>query len=157
MLYKVVLFTIISIFFVSCTKKVEQSKSSVILIKTEKFKFYDTGFINKNSDFLEVEMFSTAKNIFNLKIEDKICINNICYDKKVFNNDFLSSYYEDDLLENIFRKKSIFNKMKYEETLNGFSQQISNKNIDIFYKIEKDSIYFKDRKNRIIIKVNEIK
>jgi hypothetical protein len=151
-----IIYILLIIFFTSCTKKIEQSKPSTILIKSEKFKFYDTGFINKNNHFIEIKLFSTAKSLFDLKIENDICINLNCYKKDSFNRQFLSDEYEDDFLEKIFRKQKL-NNSSYTKTNNGFIQESKNINLDFIYKVENNNIYFKDFKNKILIKIKELK
>jgi len=59
-------------------------------------------------------------------------------------------------LENIFRAKPIFDKKNLEEKSNGFTQKIQkDKEYDISYSVNKDKRTFRDKINKIVIKVRK--
>ena len=70
-----------------------------------------------------------------------------------FNKEYLSKSYPDDLLQNVLLKKKIFNSLNVVKLDDGFQQTIKDSNQDIIYKVTSNMIYFKDRKNHILIKI----
>ena len=73
-----------------------------------------------------------------------------------FNAHFLNEAYPDTLLQNVLLGKPIYdgkNRVKYKD---GYEQHIKSKDVDILYRVKVRSIKFKDRKNRILIKIKEI-
>lgn len=138
----------------SCSNKVIVKQSYLLLIKSKKIKFNDAVFINADEDNLEIVVLSLGKSIANIKIhkESSVCLDYICYDAKSFNAQYLTSKYDDELLNNIFRAKPIFNKKNIEINKNGFRQEIG----DITYKKMGKHILFKDKKENIIIRLTKI-
>ena len=143
------------IFFVSCSLKEYDTKSSLILIKTPKFSYADQGFIKTFSKGdIEIEIFSNSTMIFNLIIQDDlICKDYKCSSLKEFNEKFLNKYYEKDFLRNIFLKKPIFKSENLLKFKDGFKQRIKNKKYDIFYEFKNHTLKFRDFKNKILIKL----
>lgn len=100
-------FLTIMIFFTACaTKQPVLTSSATILFKTPKMKFYDKGFINKFSDFTQVQIFTAGQVVLDMKIfDDRVCTSTFkCKDVKTFNKEYLSSSYEDDFLKKLFEK-----------------------------------------------------
>ena len=159
---KNIFIAILVIFLSSCaTKTINQvptvSKSCKVVFKTKKIAFADTGFLNQSPNKTDLQIFAMGVPILELKVSDNVCLNKMCNSKQSFNQTHLSSYYPDDLIENILNKKPIFGGKNLEKNQNGFMQTLSSKWYNIKYKVDKENIYFKDKKNKIIIKITGLK
>ncbi|OCL83036.1 hypothetical protein [Arcobacter porcinus] len=101
------------------------SNSATILFKTPTIKFHDKGFIYKYKNYTQLQVFTTGKVIFDVKIyNNEICTGTFkCMSLKEFNKNNLSSTYEDNFIKQLFDEN---NKISY----------------------------FKDSKNGILIKIN---
>ena len=152
-------FTILLFLFSGCTYKreINISKSYIVTIKMKNIVFSDLGFLNYGKDYTNLQLFSAGNLILDLKIGEYICINSHCFEKKEFNRRFLSPLYDENTLENILNKQTIFDKIGYKKSDSGFSQIIKQKNLNLKYFVSKDKIYFKDYKNHILIKLTAIK
>ncbi len=134
------------------------SKSYVTTFKTKKFAFSDAGFLKTQGGRTDLQIFAAGKPLMKLKIlpSDDICVNQLCNTKHGFNQSYLSGAYPDNLLENVLHAKPIFNSQNLKETTNGFMQRIKGSQYNIKYKIMPGMIYFKDVKNKIIIKLKAL-
>ncbi len=139
--------------------KKEYSKSYKVTMKTKKFAFSDTGFLVKTSDMLRLNVLAMGNPVLDLKIKntDDICVGSLCNTKHGFNQSFLVGEYPDDMIENVLTSKPIFEGKNLKKTKNGFVQKIETKNYKIKYQISRGNIYFKDKQNKIIIKLKELK
>ena len=145
------------IFFTACSvKNYEITKSKLISIKSPKIKFSDLGFIRSSGNSVEMELFMTGKSIEKITINYLMCSNEGCMLKSSFNEVYLSKYYPDDILQNILLSKKIYNGKNIKHINDGFEQYIKNIDVDIKYKVDSKTIYFKDRKNKILIKIKDI-
>ena len=134
------------------------SKSYLTTLKTKKFAFSDAGFLKIKNGRTDLQIFAVGKPLMKLKIlrSDDICVNQLCNTKHGFNQSYLSGAYPDDLLENVLHSRPIFNSQNLKETTNGFMQRIRGNKYDIKYKSLPGMIYFKDVKNKIIIKLKAL-
>jgi len=137
-------------------KDYKYTSTNILTIKTKKFKFSDLAYIRNTDKNLEVEFFIAGKVVKQIDINYLICIDNGCITKSKFNEEYLSKYYPDEILQNIFLGNKIFDGLNYYLTPIGFKQSIKNKNIDINYSVKNKNIYFKDIKNHILIKIKRI-
>lgn len=100
------------------------SSSATILLKTPALKYYDKGFITKYDNYTQVQIFSAGISILNLKLyEDKVCSDTF----SCLDNKSFNKQYLHKSYEGPFLKK-------------------------LFEKEDKN-IVFRDRENRILIKV----
>ncbi len=147
---KITIFVTLLLFFMSgcsqkyfnLTKKKEVSKSSYIVFKTKKTRFAGTGFYKDTPEYVQLQIYSTGVPLANLKFykkKDLICEGIKCNKRRWFTDRFLSPSYPKDLIIKIMTK-----------------QPISLKSKDIKYSTD-NGIYFKDRKNRILIKIKDLK
>jgi len=150
----------IGFFFLACTGKNTQLQESIfITMKTEKVKFSDMGFLYRGDSTVKVEIYATGQPLLDLEINgENICLSLFeCMDKKDFNQEILSQYYPETLLENLFRAKPIFNGMNLENQEEGFTQKIFEKDqYDISYSVVRDNRVFRDKINKILIKVRKV-
>ncbi|WP_200763307.1 hypothetical protein [Nitrosophilus alvini] len=153
------LFAVCAVFLLwGCAAKMpQQVKSSLIVMKTPKLRFADTGFVKKYKNRVEVEIYSAGSALLGLSISNRVCTDEGCMSKKEFNKKYLSAHYPPDLLKNVFLGRPIFKAENIFKSEDGFEQHIYKKNsFDIIYRVKKGEIYFKDRINRILIKVKDI-
>ena len=139
----------------------EQKKSTSykVTMKTKKFAFSDTGFLVKYENSMHLNVLAMGKSVLDLKIqkdEDDICVGSLCNTKHGFNQSYLVGSYPDDFIENILQKKPIFNGRGLTKTSKGFVQKIICDRYGIKYQVTNKSVYFKDKKNNILIKLKEI-
>jgi hypothetical protein len=105
-----------------------------------------------------VDYFCEVATLVNLNINsENICLSLLkCMDKKQFNEEVLVSEYPTTLLENIFKGEAIFSKENLEEIEGGFRQNITKEGVyDISYSVVSGKRIFRDKINKILIKVRE--
>jgi hypothetical protein len=145
--------------FVACTgKDAKKQESAFIVMKTKTIKFADMGFIYSSVSGVKVEVYATGQPLVDLDINsENICLSLLkCMDKKQFNEDVLSAQYPATLLENIFKSKAIFEEKNLEKVEGGFEQRIKKEGLyDIFYSVISGKRVFRDKINKILIKVRE--
>ncbi len=159
MINKINLLIIIAILFSACTPIPKKQESAFIVIKTPTMKYADMGFITSSVNGVNVEIYAAGQPLMNLEINGlNVCMSTFkCMDKKSFNEKVLSSVYPDDILENIFRAKPIFNSENLEQDKEGiFSQKLKKEGVyDISYSVNAKQRIFRDKINKILIKVRE--
>jgi len=150
---------LIGVFLLSAcsVKNYEHTSSKIIIIKSPKIKFADLGYIRNSDNSIELELFSAGSVIEKITINHLICVSAGCMSKSGFNSDYLDNSYPKDLLQNILLGKEIYEGKNRVKTVDGFTQKIVSKDVDISYKVSLNQIFFKDRKNRIIFKIKDIK
>jgi hypothetical protein len=130
-----------------------------VTMKTKKFAFSDTGFMNVYDNLLNLQVFSMGKIVLDLTVklnDDEICVGSLCNTKHGFNQTFLSGQYPDTLVENILQSKPILGGKNLRKMTKGFIQKIITREYAIKYKIWPGNVYFKDAKNNIIIKLRKL-
>ncbi len=144
---------------VGCNIKptINSSKSILLILKSKQIKYADSGFLKQSSLNTFVELFNAGALVLDLQIKkDKICLNKICLTKARFNEKFLNRYYHDDFLENILNKRSIFKSKNIKYFDDGFTQIIKNNLFDIKYVSKNNISTFKDKKNKVFIRLKVI-
>lgn len=136
----------------------ESSRSFMVTMKTKKFAFSDTGFLIKDPKMTKLNVLAAGQPVLKMHVytEDKICVNSVCNTKEGFNFAFLNSAYPDDLVENVLHQRPIFSGKNLVQNETGFTQEIKSKKYNIKYQVTKESIYFKDTQNKIIMKLKEL-
>jgi hypothetical protein len=133
------------------------SQSYVTTLKTKKFSFSDAGFMQEENGVIDLQILTAGKPLVTLKISSDVCVNHNCISKEEFNQDYLSSSYPADLINNVLTRRPIFEGKNLKRTSNGFMQKITSSRYNIKYKTTPSSIYFKDLKNNLIIKMRRLK
>ena len=147
----------LTLLFTSCSiKNYEQTQTKIIIIKSPKIKFADIGYIRNSEKAIELEMFIAGQPVEKITINYLICTSEGCMSKSGFNAQYLNAAYPDDIMQNILLAREIYSGENRLKTDNGFEQKISNKNVDILYKVNSKQIFFKDKKNKIIFKIKDI-
>jgi len=150
---------IISFLLSACTpKEYVTQNSAFIMFKTPTFKYADMGFIYENEEEIKVEIYGSGQALTSLDIsETSVCMSLLeCMGKSAFNQEVLSGMYPEDILENIFRGKPLFNGLGLEKKGTGFTQKIVKKDkYNIDYSVLKNEIIFHDTINTIDIKIKK--
>jgi len=148
----------LALFMSGCSlKNYKHEESKIIIIKTPKLKFSDLGYIRHTGDDVEMELFMTGVSVQKISINHLICVDDGCMLKSGFNKEYLNAEYPSDILQNILLSKVIYDGKNRVQTPEGFEQIIQTQNVDIKYRVTKTETFFKDRKNRIIFKIKDIK
>jgi len=150
---------IISFLLSACTpKEYVTQNSAFIMFKTPTFKYADMGFIYENEEEIKVEIYGSGQALTSLDIsETSVCMSLLeCMGKSAFNREVLSGMYPEDILENIFRGKPLFNGLGLEKKGTGFTQKIAKKDkYNIDYSVLNNEIIFRDTINTIDIKIKK--
>ena len=145
------------LFFSACSiKHYEHSNSKILIIKSPQLKFSDLAYIRHSDDAVEAELFIAGKSIKKIAINYLVCVDEGCMSRSKFNAEFLNKAYPDRLLQNILLGLPIYDAKNRVKTINGYRQEIETKDVNILYKVNAKTIYFKDRKNSILIKIKDI-
>jgi len=141
------------------SKNYTKQESAFIVFKTATVRHADLGFIYKNPDALKIELYSAGQAVMALEITDSsVCMGILeCMSKSSFNKAVLSTYYPDNLIDNVFRGKAIFDAENMLKTRNGFTQNISKGNeYSIHYSVLGNQTLFRDTINNIVIKIKRM-
>ena len=152
---KILLFAVALLFSACSTMHYEQTQPKLIIIKSPQLKFADLGYIRHTDDKVELELFVAGKAIEKITINYLICVNKGCMSRSGFNEDYLSEYYDDNLLQDVLLGHTIFDAKNRVQTQSGFEQKIVDNHMDITYRVDAKGIYFKDRTNKILIKIKD--
>jgi hypothetical protein len=153
------LFLVLLLFFTGCAYKTPytSSKPYYIVIKNSQIAVADTGFIKRDESRFNLQLFSASTPIFDLHVEDDVCIDYTCMSKRSFNTEFFGISHYESFIDELFNLKPIYNKKGLIKSRNGFEQKIKTDEFDISYKVEHGNLYFRDRTNRVLIKLKELK
>lgn len=157
MYFKNLLLCLFLVFSACSTKSYKHVKSKILIIKTKNLKFADLAYLRNTKNDIELELFIAGKVIKRIDINNFICVDNGCMKKSRFNREYLSEYYPDNLFQNIILGKKIYNSKNLVYINGGFQQNIESKNVDIKYVVNLKGVYFKDRKNKILFKIKDVK
>lgn len=138
-------------------KKYEKNESRLIIIKTPKLKYADLGYLRRDRDEVRLDLFVAGQLVKSIEIDTLVCVDEGCIRKSVFNAEYLHPSYPDDLLLNVLLARPIFEKASMQITDEGFIQKLKSAEYNITYTIENGNIYFKDKKNRLLIKISKTK
>jgi hypothetical protein len=143
------------IFSACSTKNYELTQTKIIIIKSPKLKFADIGYLRNSAESIELELFVAGKVIEKISINHLICVSEGCMSKSAFNEEYLHKSYPNNTLQNIFLGTAIYDGKNRVQTQDGFEQQILNRHVQITYRVSPHAIYFKDKKNNIILKIKD--
>jgi len=150
------IFLAVALFLSACSMgEYKQTQPKLVIIKSPQLKFADLGYIRNDGDSVELELFIAGKVVEKITINYLICTTHGCMSKSGFNEDYLSRYYDENFMQNVLLGKAIFHAKNLVKLEDGFEQKIEDAHLNIFYKVDSKKIYFKDRKNRIIIKIKD--
>ncbi len=150
------LFVFVFFLFFGCSlKNYTHQRSAIVLIKSPKLRYNDIGYIrHDDDDAVELQLYSAGAAVEKFYIEEKICIDEGCIDKSDFNAKYLNASYDKDILREILLHRPIFGGKNMEKTAQGFEQRLKTDKYDILYRVKNGGeVFFKDRKNGIIVKL----
>lgn len=136
-------------------KNYDTTQTKIIIIKSPKIKFADIGYIRNTNKAIELELFIAGNPVEIITINTLICVNAGCMSKSGFNGDYLHKSYPQELLQNILLGSEIYNAKNKIQTHDGFEQKIQTEDVDINYRVDSKTIFFKDKKNNIIFKIKD--
>ena len=143
--------------FTACTPPLKNHEARTIVFKTPKLAYADAGFVYDNGSDVKVEIFIAGHPVFTLELDRKICLDGYCFKKKDFITKYLNSDYDEDILHQIFLGKKIFDSEGLSLEPDGFSQTIFKKSsYQISYKVTHDTIRFRDKISKILIKIKKL-
>jgi len=138
-------------------KQYEVTEPKVIVLKTPKIKFADTGYVRSTDNSVKIELFTAGQAVGKIAINHLVCVEGEgCLSKGSFNESYLNKAYPDTIMQHILLGKPIFNAQHLQRSDEGFEQRIQNKAVNIIYRVDANQIYFKDKQNRILIKIKTI-
>ena len=150
---------ILSLFSACVGIKPKKEESAFIVLKTPTIRYADMGFITASSTAVKVEIYGAGQPLMQLEIGGlNICMSKFkCMDKINFNERVLNGAYDKDLLENIFRAEPIFKSENIKREKDGsFSQKLTKEGVyDISYRVNQKEQVFRDKLNKILIKVRK--
>jgi uncharacterized protein YcfL len=153
---KYILILLLLLFSACSVKEYKHTKSKIIIIKSPKIKFADLGYIRSSDKAIELELFIAGKSIKKISINHLVCVDEGCMSRSGFNEEYLYKSYPSDLMQNILLAKPIYNSINMVKTDSGFVQKIQNEDVNIKYKVDDKTTFFKDMKNNIIFKFKEM-
>ncbi len=151
-------FFVLILFLTSCAPKynINFSAPYKIVIKTKDIAIADSGFIKKADNYKSIQIFSAGSLVLHVELTNRACINGHCTSRLDFNERFFGYTHYPNLLDDILDKKEIYGGIDKTKTEDGFEQNIKTKNYNIIYKVTNKSIYFRDKKNHILLKLNRL-
>lgn len=151
--------SLIAVFLGGCgTKHYTVNEPKLFTLKTPKLKFADTGYIRHDGSAVEVELFAAGVAVEKITIDGDVCVSAGCMDEGKFVKEYLYPDYPRDTMRQVLLGKDIFEGRGKEEMCDGrLFQFIRNDEMDIVYRRGKGEIYFKDRLNSLIIKIEDLK
>jgi len=132
------------------------SDAATVVLKSPKLKFADTGYLRSNDEMVVLELFSAGQAVARIEVAKLICVEGEgCMRKSRFNADYLSAHYPDTLLENVLRSRPIYGGRNLVRNSGGFEQMIVDGKVEIEYRVTARQIYFRDRKNSVLVKIKK--
>lgn len=149
---------IVIFLFLGCASKVayESSQAYYIVIKNSQIAIADTGFIKKNPNTLNLQVFSASAPLLELEISENICIDSWCQGSKSFNKEFFGTSHYKTFINELLNFQPIYDRKNIIKAENGFSQKIKTDKYDINYRVQNGTLYFKDSQNRVLIKLKKL-
>jgi len=154
---KYISFVLVFLLSACSVKNYETTQPKLVFIKSPKIKFADIGYLRNTDSSIELEMFMAGHAIEKISINHLICVRAGCMTKSGFNQEYLNHSYPDDILQNIFLGREIFDGKSKLIQEDGFVQKIDTPEVNISYKVNSKQIFFKDTKNKILIKLKDTK
>lgn len=140
----------------SIKHEITASHAYLITIKTPQMALSDTGFLNQGKGYTQLQIFNAGSVLFNLEMNDTICLDGTCLEKEAFNKRFFGTEHYATLMEDIVSKKALYEGKNRVSLPLGFTQKIDLPTAYIEYRVEGDMRYFKDSKNGILIRLRPL-
>ena len=146
---KIFLLIVSFLFFIfGCSTK---TTPVFVIIKSPQIKISDEGFLKQGFGYKELTIYKAGNVPVKFLIKNnEICLNNKCINKYYFIKNYLNE--EDKNIFDTILDKKPFENVKIVKIKNGFIQKKG-----FFYKVTKDSVLFKDKKNNILVLITNLK
>jgi hypothetical protein len=148
----------LTLFVSACSiKNYDINSTKLLTLKTSKLRFSDIAYLRYSGDAIELELYTAGQVVDTFRIDHLVCVGSKgCLTKSQFNTQYLVGSYPSDLLQHILVAKAIYGGKNLQKTEDGFIQYINTQEVAIVYKVTPKSVYFKDKKNHILIKIKDI-
>lgn len=142
-----------------CATKIPiiSSDTYLITIKNKQMALSDTGFLNHGKDYINVQIFSAGAVLFNLEVQENVCLDGRCTSRMEFNKLFFEYPHYEAMINDILEMKPLYDGENKVTIEGGFEQELDLLGSYISYKVQGKSLSFKDSKNGILIKLKELK
>lgn len=142
-----------------CATKIPiiSSDTYLITIKNKQMALSDTGFLNHGKDYINVQIFSVGAVLFNLEVQENVCLDGRCTSRMEFNKLFFEYPHYEAMINDILEMKPLYDGENKVTIEGGFEQELDLLGSHISYKVQGKSLSFKDSKNGILIKLKELK
>lgn len=142
-----------------CATKIPiiSSDTYLITIKNKQMALSDTGFLNHGKDYINVQIFSAGAVLFNLEVQENVCLDGRCTSRMEFNKLFFEYPHYEAMINDILEMKPLYDGENKVTIEGGFEQELDLLGSHISYKVQGKSLSFKDSKNGILIKLKELK
>ncbi|MDD3323515.1 MAG: hypothetical protein PHN38_00125 [Sulfurospirillaceae bacterium] len=149
---------VLVLLFAGCSLKTEINSSQPYLIslKNRHMAFSDAGFLNLADGYTNMQIFSTGALLLNLEVTHNVCLDGKCYDKLAFNRLFFDVEHYEELINDLLHMKPIFGGKNRVDIDGGFEQVLTLGDTHIVYRIQKGTLYFKDSKHGILMKLKPL-
>jgi len=139
------------------TKHYTISTPKMVVIKSPKLKFADTGYLRYEGEAVEIELFTAGVAVEKISIDEQVCVSSGCMSEESFVKAYLYKDYPADTMRRILQSEPIFDGNGTSESCGGIKfQNIRNDEMDIVYRRSSSETYFKDRLNGLMIKISDI-
>ncbi len=152
------LFFLITVFVLGgCgAKYYEKPQPALIVIKSASLKYADMGFIYRGKNIVKVQIYYSGRPVFALSVGKRVCVDSKCMSEREFYRKYLKADYPPGTLARILSKRPIFGGEGLEHESGRMVQRIYEEGrFDIIYTFDSASARFRDRLNRILIKITE--
>lgn len=149
----------IILLFSGCATKIPiiSSDTYLVTIKNKQMALSDTGFLNYGKDYINVQIFSAGAVLFNLEVQENVCLDGRCTSRMEFNKRFFEYPHYEAMINDILEMKPLYDGKNKVTIEGGFEQELDLLGSYISYKVQGKSLSFKDSKNGILIKLKELK
>ncbi|MCB4775316.1 MAG: hypothetical protein LGB73_00885 [Sulfurovum sp.] len=131
-----------------------------MVLRTPTMHYAYQGFIYEGEDKIKIEIYENGQALFSLYItQDTVCSGMFnCINKASLNEQALSPFYPDNIIENIFRGQPLMDGKNVVKEDNGFTQKLTNGNkYNIVYSVLNHEMTFHDTINHIVMKIKKSK
>jgi len=145
------IFFLISILFLAgCSVK---TTPVYVTFKSPKLKISDQGFLKEGNGYKSFELYKAGASYKITLKNSVVCLNDKCMDKEKFIKEYFGANYPSDFLDKVVEGKPIEEFGRISKISDGFVQ----KNKNIYYKVVKNTILFKDKQKNVIVLIKKLR
>jgi len=139
----------IAFFLIGCSVK---TTPVYVTLKTPKIKISDQGFLKEGKGYKEFELYKGGVGYKIVLKNSSVCLNSSCMNKEKFIKEYLGEDYPPCFLDCVIEGKPVKKFGKITKINGGFIQ----KNVNVYYSIQKNKVLFKDRRNGIVVLIKKL-